>query len=36
MTYTLPEVCAVPSWSPCRFRDEGAVGGDLRVCLGPP
>jgi hypothetical protein len=31
MTYTLPEVCAVPSWSPCRFRDEGPVGGDLRV-----
>jgi hypothetical protein len=30
MTYTLPEVCAVPSWSPCRFRDEGPVGGDLR------
>jgi hypothetical protein len=27
MTFSLPEVRALPRWSPCLFRDEGAVSG---------
>lgn len=29
MTYSVPEVRALPSWSPCLFRDEGAASGGL-------
>jgi hypothetical protein len=31
MTFSLPGVRALPRWSPCLFRDEGAAVGDKRT-----